>query len=129
MLWDWEIQKAHSAPSTLSANVLRNGPFRPSTPCVMRLCPWQSASVCDFNVTTDRLSDCLGRAQRPTSIEASTFGCSEVNTFPRALALIGRVQAVIATSSASFSDGFIYPRVLRGRSLSSAAIRVRSFAL
>ena len=44
-------------------------------------------------------------------------------------ALGGRVQSVIATSSARFSDGFRYPKVLRGRSLSGAAMRKRSLAL
>jgi hypothetical protein len=40
----------------------------------------------------------------------------------RALALLtGRIQAVSARNSASFSDGFIYPSVLRGRSLRLAA--------
>ncbi len=34
--------------------------------------------------------------------------------------LAGRIQAVSATSSANFSDGFIYPSVLRGRPLSMA---------
>lgn len=43
--------------------------------------------------------------------------------------LTRRVQGVIATSSASFSDGFMYPSVLRGRSLSRAAILARSLAL
>lgn len=32
-------------------------------------------------------------------------------------ASVGRVQAVVATSSVNFSDGVMYPRVLRGRSL------------
>jgi hypothetical protein len=44
-------------------------------------------------------------------------------------ALGGRIQGVIATSSASFSDGFMYPRDLRGRPLCKAAILARSLAL
>ena len=40
-----------------------------------------------------------------------------------------QAQPVGARSSASFSDGFIYPRVLRGRSFRLEAIRARSSAL
>lgn len=40
----------------------------------------------------------------------------------------GRAQPVIATSSASFSDGFINLSVLRGRLLRLAAMRARSSA-
>src|SRR2546430_6340768 len=38
----------------------------------------------------------------------------------------GRIQPVCARSSASFSDGFMNPSVLRGRLLRLAAMRVRS---
>ena len=41
----------------------------------------------------------------------------------------GRAQPVIATSSASFSDGFMNPRVSRGRLLRLRANRARSSAL
>ena len=41
----------------------------------------------------------------------------------------GRIQPVSARSSASFSDGFINPRVLRGRLLRLRAKRARSSAL
>ena len=41
----------------------------------------------------------------------------------------GRFQAVCARSSASFSDGFMNPRVARGRSLRLRAMRARSLAL
>ena len=41
----------------------------------------------------------------------------------------GRAQPVIATSSASFSDGFMNPSVSRGRLLRLAANRARSSAL
>jgi hypothetical protein len=40
-----------------------------------------------------------------------------------------RVQPVCARSSASFSDGFIYPRVLRGRLLRLRANLARSSAV
>src|ERR1035438_5638511 len=40
-----------------------------------------------------------------------------------------RNQGVSARNSASFSDGFIYPRVLRGRPLRLRSIAVRSLAL
>ena len=45
-----------------------------------------------------------------------------------ACAKTGRVQVVCAKSSASFSDGFIYPRVLRGLLLRLRAIRAMSSA-
>jgi tellurite resistance protein TehA-like permease len=45
------------------------------------------------------------------------------------LALTWRFQPVIARSSASFSDGFINPRVSRGRSFRLLAMRSRSRAV
>ena len=62
--------------------------------------------------------------------ETSSGGsCERVERCPpsRQVAVPRRVQAVIARSSASFSDGFMNPRVLRGRLLRLRAMRARSW--
>jgi transcriptional regulator with XRE-family HTH domain len=62
--------------------------------------------------------DLLGREEQALFRQLSTFAGGWTR----------RIQAVCARSSASFSDGFMNPRVLRGRSLRLAAMRARSAA-
>lgn len=68
-----------------------------------------------------------GRELEDRFVEVASRWAAKNNINREAFA--GRIQAVSARNSASFSDGFIYPSVLRGRLLRLAAKRLRSLAL
>ena len=75
-----------------------------------------------YHLVDDLLAGSLvHRPPGPDRLSPATTSVNEPNP--------GRAQPVCARSSASFSDGFRYSRVLRGRSLRLRAIRSRSCRL
>ena len=68
----------------------------------------------------------FGRSRR---VESLANQCEGVRKIENILKAARRIQVVSAISSASFSDGFRYPRVMRGRSLRLRANSARSLSL